>query len=277
MTFTLIDSDNYAAAGIETLFFPGGEPHAKVPLFKEAPLLHLKLRTWTDVGFAACVMSALTSQHVAFKTFMPYFPGARQDRSDGTAPLTVGIMSYLLVYSRDFYVFDPHSAAIHRHMDCHQFMPSDLPIATDESVRGVIAPDKGAVERATQYRDYFCPGAPVIECTKTRDPHTGRLGNYYMPVLPRSGRYIVVDDICDGGGTFNLLADAWAKDPYAARSTLELFVSHGIFSRGLEALSPHYARITTTDSWCRAPSGGRLTVIPLLPSLLPKMEHASHA
>lgn len=276
MNYKIIDSDSYSSAGIETLFFPGGEPHAKVPLFKEPPLLHLKLRTWTDVGFAACVMSALTSQHLNFKTFMPYFPGARQDRSDGTAPLTVGIMSDLLVYSRDFYIFDPHSAAIHRHLDCHAFMPSDLPIPTDREVAGVIAPDKGAVERATQYRDSFFPGALLIECTKTRDPQTGRLGNYRMPSLPRSGRYIVVDDICDGGGTFNLLAEAWAQDPYAKYSRLELFVSHGIFSRGLDAISLHYAHITTTDSWCRAPSSDRLTVMSLLPSLLPKMERASH-
>jgi hypothetical protein len=27
----IIDSDSYAASGIDTLFFPGGEPHVKLP------------------------------------------------------------------------------------------------------------------------------------------------------------------------------------------------------------------------------------------------------
>ena len=52
----IIDSDDYSAAGIETMFFPGGEPHVKVPFFSEPLLLHLKLRTWNDVGFAALLL-----------------------------------------------------------------------------------------------------------------------------------------------------------------------------------------------------------------------------
>jgi phosphoribosylpyrophosphate synthetase len=90
-----------------------------------------------------------------------------------------------------------------------------------------------------------------------------------MPELQRSGRHIIVDDICDGGGTFNLLAEAWKrKNP--AYSKLELFVSHGIFSKGLDAIDPVIEHITTTDSWCKGNSyiRDRLTVLPLLPSFL---------
>src|SRR5882672_7111551 len=104
----IIDSDNYAASGIETMFFPGGEPHVKVPIFTEPLLLHLKLRTWNSVGLAACLMSALCAQDANFRVFIPYFPGARQDRTDGTAPLTVQIMSELLQRVYPIYVFDPH-------------------------------------------------------------------------------------------------------------------------------------------------------------------------
>jgi hypothetical protein len=58
----IIDSDNYAASGVETMFFPGGEPHVKIPRFKEMPILHLKLRTWNDVGFASLLTNALHNQ-----------------------------------------------------------------------------------------------------------------------------------------------------------------------------------------------------------------------
>lgn len=270
----IIDSDNYQASGIETLFFPGGEPHAKVPRLEQPALLHLKLRNWQDVGFAACVLFALSIQHARVTTFIPYFPGARQDRSDGTAPLTVVMMQDLLASSGPICVFDPHSARTSKGIDCTSFMPADLGLSRNDSIIGVIAPDEGAAERARSFRDAICPDASLIQCTKQRDAHTGRLSNYHMPPLSAAGRYVIVDDICDGGGTFNLLADAYAKDPLATRSELELFVSHGIFSKGLDAISPHIQRITTTDSWCRLSDSDRLTVIPLLPALQQKLETA---
>jgi hypothetical protein len=80
-----------------------------------------------------------------------------------------------------------------------------------------------------------------------------------------------VDDICDGGGTFNLLAEAWKRKlRIDQHSKLELFVSHGIFSKGLDAIDPVIEHITTTDSWCKGNSyiRDRLTVLPLLPSFL---------
>jgi ribose-phosphate pyrophosphokinase len=95
-----------------------------------------------------------------------------------------------------------------------------------------------------------------------------------MPPLPKEGRYIIVDDICDGGGTFNLLAAAFKKDPLAEKSQLEMFVSHGIFSKGIEAIDYTIEHITTTDSWCQLPSSNRLTVIPLSP-VFPKILEAS--
>jgi ribose-phosphate pyrophosphokinase len=273
----VIDSDNYAAAGIETLFFPGGEPHAKVPRFTDRLVLHLKLRTWADCGIAGCVLNALQYQGASFRTFIPYFPGGRQDRTDGTAPLTVNIMRDLLAYG-PLWVFDPHSHITRDSTFCHVLMPSDLGFPRDDSITGIIAPDAGAAARARSFRDALCPDAELIQCTKSRDSHTGHLSNYSMPPLPKAGRYFVVDDICDGGRTFNLLADAYAEDAAAKDSELMLFVSHGIFSQGIDAISPHYFRITTTDSWCRDTRsyGGRLYVIPLLPKLLAKIEGVSN-
>jgi ribose-phosphate pyrophosphokinase len=97
-----------------------------------------------------------------------------------------------------------------------------------------------------------------------------------MPPLPARGRYIIVDDICDGGGTFNLLAHEFKADPQAGASKLELFVSHGIFSKGLSGIDPVIERVTTTDSWCRLASDARLTVLPLKP-LFPLIHGDSNA
>jgi ribose-phosphate pyrophosphokinase len=269
----IIDSDNYAASGIETLFFPGGEPHAKLPQFQDDVLFFGKLRTWNDVGIAACVLNTLDQQHINLHSFFPYFPGARQDKyMRGAAPLTITTMFQLLGggTSDTVSVFDPHSGVLGGLFDgsgYNEFDFTDLihfPMIDD--VEGIIAPDKGAIARATKFRDVYFPYVPLIECTKTRDPVTGQLGNYEFPkdVVMDPGRYIVVDDICDGGGTFNLLADAFRKRTrWWPGNHLTLVVSHGIFSKGLDALSGAYDQIITTNSWCKLPSGGRLTVLPL--------------
>lgn len=269
----IIDSDAYAAAGVETLFFPGGEPHAKIPDVRGNILLFLKLRTWNDVGLGACVIDAFSRSHANWlEVFIPYFPAARQDKSDGRAPLTVQLTGPLLTNNRGgVHVFDPHSSVLLKAARIARvFMPSDLDIPVRPDVIGVIAPDAGAVARANEFRDRFYPGKWVLECEKTRNPRTGALSGYVLPPLPFAGRYVIVDDICDGGGTFNLLAKEFAADPLASASQLELFVSHGIFSKGLGAIDPVIEHITTTDSWCRLPSDSRLTVLPLSP-LFPRI------
>lgn len=271
----IIDSDDYADSGIEVLTFPGGEPHAKVPLFKEKVLLHLKLRTWLDTGYAACVQDALYRQKCNFSSFIPYFPAARQDKTDGTAPLTCQMMSNFLAYTQTS-VFDIHSSVCRRYIDFISYMPSDLKIPIKDDVAGIIAPDRGAAERAEDFRDTFYPKAILYYGMKERDSRTGRLSNYSFSPLKGAGRYIIVDDICDGGGTFNLLVEAFEKDPIAKNCKLEMFVSHGIFSKGLGAINSRIEHITTTDSWCRGPSldvklPERLTVISLLPQLQEKL------
>ena len=87
-------------------------------------------------------------------------------------------------------------------------------------------------------------GLPLLTATKTRDFDTGKLTSFEVPQLPRSGRVLVVDDICDGGGTFRGLATAAG----IGRDRLALWVSHGIFSGAAGELTGHFAQIFTTDS-----------------------------
>lgn len=277
----VIDSDNYAASGIETFFFPGGEPHARIPERFGDALLFLKPRTWNDVGLAVAVLNALQYQGQdkgrLIWLFCPYFPGARQDRTDYRTPVTKDIMMRLLGQSVNrLYVFDMHSKTLNggAHID-RNFMPSDLKCdLTSEPAPSdayVIAPDHGAIGRAQDLADAAQIRNPVIVCDKVRDFATGKFLGFKLPPLSRVGSYLVVDDICDGGGTFNLLAEEFLKDQYGADSDLGLMVSHGIFSKGLNAIHPKYDEIFTTDSWQRADITGtvatpdRLTVVSLQP------------
>lgn len=244
MKYRVIDSDNYAEHGIETFFFPGGEPHAKItkPLGREPLLLFLKLRTWNDVGLAVVVLSALAEHDAYVRIFMPYFPGARQDRSDGNSPCTAEVMNHLL---QQFcflgYTFDVHSPSSERWFT-KNFMPADL-CPSLPRYDGVIAPDAGAGDRALRMARYL-GDTDVHVASKEREFSTGRITGYKINGLAAGKRYLVVDDICDGGATFNILADS---APIGVE--LDLWVSHGIFSRGVKNLSERYGQIFTTNSW----------------------------
>lgn len=54
---------------------------------------------------------------------------------------------------------------------------------------------------------------------------------------------MIIDDICDGGATF--LAIAGQVKP----AHLTLIVTHGIFSKGLDALAEKFDSIITSDSY----------------------------
>lgn len=247
----IIDSDNYKASGIETFFFPGGEPHARIPKDFGDALLYLKARTWNDVGIAICVMDALFQQNSSPNVilFCPYFPGARQDRTDGQTPTTaVWMWDVLTMFARKIYTFDAHSNVIIK-LITKNYMPSDLPVILPGFT--VIAPDHGAVDRAKDFERSHGWGRDVILCDKKRNFATGKFEGFTMPPLPHAGNYLIVDDICDGGGTFNLLAEEFEKDPFAKDSELWLWVSHGIFSRGETNIHSAIKKIYTTDSFHR--------------------------
>ena len=91
---------------------------------------------------------------------------------------------------------------------------------------------------------------PLIYATKQRDTRTGALSNVEIHtggVDLGSRTILVVDDICDGGGTFLLLAEALRKA--GIHNDLELYVTHGIFSKGTDALYKSYCPIYTTNSF----------------------------
>ena len=183
---------------------------------------------------------------------LPYLPSARGDK-DTTHPAVINATLAAKSGITDIVTLDPHStvwlqafkAASDHTIRVHELnlpaivrsvVPFDLPLD------GVIAPDNGARDRAGAVAQAF--GLPLLIASKHRDPETGHLSGYVAPTdATEGGRYLVVDDICDGGGTFNLLAHAMP-----AGATLHLWVSHGGFTKGVQTLVNNYATIFTTDS-----------------------------
>jgi ribose-phosphate pyrophosphokinase len=60
-------------------------------------------------------------------------------------------------------------------------------------------------------------------------------------------KYVIVDDICDGGRTFTEIAKAIK----AVRPTAKIYliVTHGIFSAGFDELNVQFEKIFSTNSY----------------------------
>ena len=88
----------------------------------------------------------------------------------------------------------------------------------------------------------------IITATKVRDLKTGNILRTEIPVLDQHNnlKYVIVDDICDGGRTFIELAKV-IKD---SRPTAKIYlvVTHGIFSVGFDFLVQYFDGIYTTNS-----------------------------
>jgi ribose-phosphate pyrophosphokinase len=202
------------------------------------------------------------------RLILPYVPGARQDRINPTGDVLFTIQSVArMINSRLFervVILDPHSQYTVGLINNVLVYPQEFVARHFDAFRydGIIAADKGGEERARQMR--YALGLPMFYGGKTRDVSTGKLSGFTLEYIP-SGHYLVVDDICDGGGTFTGLAEKIREQG----STADLFVSHGIFSKGASALLNHYNTIYTTDSLVGSDDGGRVTVIPVVE----EMEH----
>jgi ribose-phosphate pyrophosphokinase len=262
----------------ETFVFNGGEPHLKIdPALTgrydpahTAVCITVQARTSNAVLLALLANDAL--QRMGFREielFIPYFPAARQDRVMVPGePLSVQVFARMINsagFSR-VSVFDPHSDVTPalldrcRVIDNHAFIRQAIGEIHDAKNLVLVAPDAGAskkIHRLANALDW----PHVVQCHKIRDTGTGQLSGARVFSEDLEGAdCLVVDDICDGGGTFVQLAQALqAKN--AGR--LFLAVSHGIFSQGTGVLLPLYEGLFTTNSFYNGPATERLRIIPL--------------
>lgn len=160
-----------------------------------------------------------------------YLPYARQDKplsnSTAFALFTFSKLLNSLRFDR-VSMFDVHSyKATALIKNSHNELPvTQVSALYSEYKWNLCFPDKGASER------YPLGNYTPLILEKTRDQLTGALTMNSL-TQKLNGGYLIVDDICDGGGTFILAANELYK---AGASDVYLYVSHGIFSKGTQVL-----------------------------------------
>ena len=250
----------------EAFTFNGGEPHIKIKTElgvspknllsnkkSDEVLITTRIQSFNDLGFLLVANDALRRMGVEkVSLLLPYFPAARQDRFmvQGEA-LTVKVYADIINAAsfEQVIILDPHSEVTPALLNNvtvvsnHQFVKKALATETDYLL---ISPDGGALKKVYKLAQHL-DGQPVIECNKMRDIKTGQLSGFKVFADDLAGKTcVIVDDICDGGGTFLGLAKA-LKAKNAGK--LILVVTHGIFSKGFEELSAIFSKIYVTDAF----------------------------
>ncbi|WP_407556639.1 ribose-phosphate diphosphokinase [Winogradskyella sp. 4-2091] len=237
--------------------FSGGEPHIKIlsDLNEVTEVtVTTRIQSFNDLGLLLIAVDALRRMDVkTMHLFLPYMPAARQDRVmiPGEA-LSVKVYAEVInsLNFESVSVFDPHSEVTAAVLNNCKVITNHTFI--QQVIRGInsevllISPDGGALKKIYKVSE-FLGGFPVVECSKKRNVTNGKLEGFKVYEDDLEGKAcLIVDDICDGGGTFMGLAEE-LKRKNAGK--LYLAISHGIFSKGVEALNQHFETIFTTDSF----------------------------
>lgn len=178
---------------------------------------------------------------------IPYLPYARQDRVMVPGE-SMSLKVFASIINAQNYaqvrVWDAHSdvgvALIDR---CTSISQDTLALMMNFNMSPantvLVSPDAGAEKKIYKFAKALS-FKDIVFASKVRDVATGKIlkttvsnvGEVLGGSTTTSDKdFLIVDDICDGGGTFIALAEKLR--PYTT-GKIKLLVTHGIFSKGVE-------------------------------------------
>lgn len=245
---------------VSAMRFPGGELNVRLPHNKLPPFVHIEATLKTSEDIIAMMLTVDAARRAGAKEIIlkaPYLPYARQDRvcNQGEA-LSIVVIANLINSLRcdSVIIFDPHSdvapALINNVKVVKiEFLIDRLPSSAIGDC--LVAPDAGAEKKVRACGKAL--NRPVIYCAKNRDAESGIiLDTSIMSGDPSGKKCLIIDDICDGGATFVSLAKL-LLDQGAAE--VNLFVTHGIFSKGFGPFAGLISTVYFTNSLRAEPDG----------------------
>lgn len=200
---------------------------------------------------------------------LPYVPYGRQDRvcNEGEAHSLKVFCNLLNSMKFDkVEIKDPHSDVTGALIDNvhiieqHEVFIGNPSIDLNSYI--LIAPDVGASKKMEKlcklvgHKDF-------VQGVKDRDFKTGDITgfDFYYGGNLTNKKLLIVDDICDGGGTFLGLINQIRESCYEPEC-IDLFVTHGIFSKGIDILiDGGIDHVYTTSSYNHGLMHENLTII----------------
>lgn len=253
----------------EIMRYPAGEPHVSVVpdnLLDPESSIIWEAYSFDDLGLMMTAWRALRRLYgFSPKFVVPYFPFGRHDRRRDkwdSNPLQQAFDIVQPMLDRnDLITIDPHSdvSGIIPHIGQREVVQAFIEADAFSHSPTIVIPDKGATAKTYGWIDLLGKSTPVVQGHKDRDPFTGQLTGFGVDpgVLTNRMHVAIVDDICDGGGTFLGLLEAIRED---ADGGARLLVTHGLFTKGIEDLYKRF-ELWTLDIYDKPEYGGKLKTI----------------
>jgi hypothetical protein len=240
---TFLGPNNVGTRHIEELHDLGYLP-IRIKALPEGTLCPIRVPALT---FIMQVGDILNRQGILFGLDIVYLMSMRMDRVisyDESFSLSIVTQVINDMFPQAVHVLEPHS---HKVQDLVDEYWGDIatPMPDFEGYLRVY-PDKGALQRYGGD-----PNSDVI-CSKVRDPKTGQLSGFKIEnpeVIEKNVNlpFVVIDDLCDGGGTFKGIAQLLGFH-YPDRERT-IYVTHMVNPKGITTLSENYKEVYFTNSY----------------------------
>lgn len=241
---------------VEQFKFPAGEIGVRLTCgyaYAEVPIkIKAHLKSSDDIMALLLTVDALRRKYhgLDISLTLAYVPYARQDRvcNEGES-LSIAIMASLINSCgfSEVKIYDPHS-------DVTPALINNCTIVDQIKIfRGVkqywgdtwiVAPDAGAYKKSHKFAEAV-NASGVITCNKIRNLKTGKIEGLKCDEDVTGKELLVLDDIAEGSATFVHVANLFGDKP----TKIELAITHGIFSKGVDVVSHIYDHIYATNSY----------------------------
>lgn len=208
------------------------------------------------------IMDCVVAQDILDRTgngdvqwVVPYMPYARHDRRNHRLDGLELTHAINMLSSIGASIIDPHSdvSGVLPHYTQAQVVAAFKEKGLFDHNPIVAIPDAGAAKKAHSWLGEL----DYVQCVKKRNPLTGRLSAFQVvaDIEFNERPVVIVDDLCDAGGTFLGLA---AELALFNTGPLHLAVTHGLFTKGLDTLFGVFDQIYTLDIYA---TDSRLTSV----------------
>lgn len=230
--------------------FPDGEVQISLGDFSHKDQICVKCRITNaeELFIVTQVLDILDRHDVYYDVDIFYLMGMRMDRvMDFNRPFTLKVVSTILSTSKahEIRILEPHSKRI---FDLSNIFTEYIDDSLEEFKTGLLSchqlvlPDAGAQKRYPNV-------SKAIFCSKVRDEQTGKLTGFEVknPKDIQSKDLLILDDLCDGGGTFCGIAAELRK--YKPDADINIFVTHMVNRKGIENLAKTFNKVHFTNSY----------------------------
>lgn len=242
----------------ELTVFPDGEPHIKLDELdrKKEYKVICRITNPSELFVLAQVGHILKRQGIIFDVVITYLMSMRMDRViNFNEAFSLEIVASIInsFNPETVYVFEAHSDRVFKEIKnskpINLINSSKVPFILNSNNTAICFPDYGAFDRYS-YSSLIPPSADILCMKKIRDlENKGAIKSMELvnPVDKNFRTITIIDDLCDGGGTF-----CWASKILREKYTyakVNIFVKHLVNPLGLKRLAETFDEVYITNSY----------------------------